>query len=41
MEEIDGQLVYDNLSSVVSFIVAGTKGPNLLGRDTLRLLKLN
>lgn len=41
VEEIDGQLVYDNLSSVVSFIVAGTKGPNLLGRDTLRLLKLN
>lgn len=41
VEEIDGQLVYDNLSSVVSFIVADTKGPNLLGRDILRSLKLN
>ena len=41
MGKIDEQLVFDNSSSNVSFIVADTKGPNLLGRDIMRLPKLN
>ena len=35
-----GELVYNNHIFNVSFIVADTKGPNLLGRDILGLMKL-
>lgn len=37
----DGELVYDNQNLNISLIVADTKEPNLLGRDILRLLRLN
>ena len=33
--------MYENQCLVVQFIVANTKGPNLLGSDVLRLLRLN
>ena len=32
--------MYENQWLVVSFIVANTKGPNLLERDVLKLLRL-
>ena len=39
--KLDGELVDDNQSLNVSFIFADTKRPNLLGRDILRLLRLD
>lgn len=41
IDNLDGQLVYNNQNLNVSFIVADTKGPNLLRRGIMRLLKLN
>ena len=38
---IEASLMYENQCLVVSFIVANTKGPNLLGRDVVILLRLN
>ena len=38
---IEASFVYENQCLVVLFIVANTKGPNLLGRDVLRFLWLN
>ena len=38
---IEASFIYENQCLVVPFIVANTKGPNLLGRDVLRLLQLN
>ena len=38
---IEASFMYENQCLVVPFIVANTKGPNLLGRDVLRLLQLN
>ena len=38
---IEASFMYENQCLVVQFIVANTKGPNLLGRDVLRLLQLN
>ena len=38
---IEVSFKYGNRCLVVLFIVANTKGPNLLGRDVLRLLQLN
>ena len=39
--KLDGELVDNNQSLNVSFIFADTKRPNLLGRDILRLLRLD
>ena len=38
---IEVSFMYENQCLVVSLIVAKTKGPNLLGRDVLRLLRFN
>ena len=38
---IEESFLYENQCLVVLFIVANTKGPNLLVRDVLRLLWLN
>ena len=38
---IEVSFMYVNQCLVVSLIVAKTKGPNLLGRNVLRLLRLN
>ena len=38
---IDASFMYDGKYLVVPFFVANTKGPNLFGRDVLRLLRLN
>ena len=38
---IEASFMYENQCLVVQFIVANTKGPILLGRDVLRLLRLN
>ena len=38
---IEVSFMYENRCLIVLFIVANTKGPNLLGRDVLRLLQLN
>ena len=40
-EMIETSFLDENQCLVLSFIVANTKGPNLLGRDVLRLLRLN
>ena len=40
-EMIEASFMYENQCLVVQFIVATTKGPNLLGSDVLRLLRLN
>ena len=37
----EASFMYENQCLVVWFIVANTKSPNLLGRDVLRLLRLN
>ena len=36
---IEASFMYENQCLVVQFIVANTKGPILLGRDVLRLLR--
>ena len=38
---IEASFMYENQCLVVLFIVANTEGPNLLGRDVLRLLRLH
>ena len=38
---IEASFMHENQCLVVPFIVANTKGPNLLGTDVLRLLRLN
>ena len=40
-EMIEASFMYENQCLVVQFIVANTKGPNLLESDVLRLLRLN
>ena len=38
---IEASFMYENQCLVVRLIAANTKGPNLLGRNVLRLLRLN
>ena len=38
---IEASFMYENQCLVVPLIAANTKGPNLLGRNVLRLLRLN
>ena len=41
IKKLNGELIYDNQILNVSFIVADTKRPNLLGSQILILLRLN
>ena len=41
IKKLNGELIYDNQILNVSFIVADTKRPNLLGSEILILLRLN